>query len=160
MESALNTCHCNRTLTLYHNSHLDTKVFLNQTLCSQSAFRRGPHQKIVAFTYYGSKKSKDKHIRNLYIDTYFQGIDTIAKTMSEFYPGWVMRLYHHIDVNDPLMKILCKIACTNPVIDICDVKNLPRSNLIQATKIHPSMWRFLPVLDPQVRKCFENDIIN
>ena len=74
--------------------------------------------------------------------------------MPKYYPGWTMRLYVDLDTNEPVFQDLCILACNNPILDICDVKNLPGTPYIDAHAVFPMNWRFFPTLDPQV--CREN----
>ena len=54
-----------------------------------------------------------------------------------------MRLYHNIQADDPLMSLFCKYACENNFVDLCYVDN-------EKEKLFPMLWRFYPVIDPQV----------
>jgi len=42
--------------------------------------------------------------------------------------GWVMRLYFDLEKLDPLHDKLCKLACQNPELDLCYIRNLPGLN--------------------------------
>ena len=93
---------------------------LNQTTCSSDAFRRGPNQKIIGFSFYANidtDRTKKKG--------YFDGIVGNLALIPKLYPGWTMRLYYDLDKKDPILKDLCDLACRDDSIDICDTKNLP-----------------------------------
>jgi len=47
------------------------------------------------------------------------------------------------------MKDLCKAACHDPNLDLCHDKKIP--SLGDISKVFPMNWRFMPLLDPQVR---------
>ena len=81
---------------------------------------------------------------------YFKGIIGNLELIPKFYPGWIMRLYHDLDENDPILKDICALACSEENIDICDVKHLPGTPFIDASNVFAMNWRFLPTLDPQV----------
>jgi hypothetical protein len=81
---------------------------------------------------------------------YFEGIIGNLELMPKYYPGWIMRLYYDLDKTDPVLKDLCKLACNDPNIDICDAKHLPGTPFIDASKVFAMDWRFFPTLDPQV----------
>ena len=81
---------------------------------------------------------------------YFQGILNNLEVMPRFYPGYSMRLYYDIDKNGKIFSELCEVACSNPIIDLCDMNNLPGTLFEEPMKIHPPNWRFFPTLDPQV----------
>ena len=142
--SFLSACDCLRTLKIDPDIMKLSAINLHQTYCSESAYIRGSHQKIVAFTFYGNI-SNEKHKKR----QYFEGIEANLKSMKDFYPSWNMRLYINLTEHNLLMEHLCKISCENDIIDICDISDFPKSNF-EVEKVPPSMWRFLPVLDPQV----------
>jgi hypothetical protein len=81
---------------------------------------------------------------------YFEGIKENLKMMPVLYPGWVMRLYFDLDQNDPVLKMVCDLACSDINLDICYVAKLPGTPMIDATKVFAMDWRFFPTLDPQV----------
>ena len=87
---------------------------------------------------------------------YVDGIKSNLQLMSKYYPGWTMRLYVDFDDNDPIFQDLCILACKNPILDICDVKNLPGTPYIDAHAVFPMNWRFFPTMDPQVDRIEKN----
>ena len=88
------------------NNNAIGNITLKNTTCSQSAFERGSHQKIVAFTFYeseselGVKSEKTRH--------YFDGIRDNLALMKEYYPDFVMRLYY--EVPDQTESKLCRLG--------------------------------------------------
>ena len=36
---------------------------------------------------------------------YFEGIAENLRLMPVYYPGWIMRLYHDVENEDPVMKV-------------------------------------------------------
>ena len=42
------------------------------------------------------------------------------------------------------------MACDYPILDLCNVRNLPGTPMKDAAKIFPMNWRFFPTMDPQV----------
>ena len=91
-----------------------------QTTCSYDAFLRGPNQKIVSFSFYANVETERTKNKG-----YFDGIIGNLALMPKLYPGWTMRLYYDLDKQDSILKDLCKLACHDNNIDICDIKNLP-----------------------------------
>ena len=81
---------------------------------------------------------------------FFEGIIGNLKLIPKFYPGWIMRLYTDLDRNDPKLKEICDIACSDNNIDICLVDKLPGTPTTNATNVYARNWRFFPTLDPQV----------
>ena len=120
-----------------------------QTACGWDSFRRGSGQKVVGFSFYGDINS------NLSIEKgYFEGLLENLKLIPLRYPGWIMRLYFDINKNDSIMHALCKLACSDTNLDICDTANLPGIPLKNASKIFPMDWRHFSTLDPQVNMPF------
>ena len=70
--------------------------------------------------------------------------------MPNYYPGWVMRLYFDLARTDPVLKMFCDLACSDNNLDICYIRELPGTPMIDASKVFPMNWRFFPTLDPQV----------
>ena len=62
-----------------------------------------------------------------------------------------MRLYFDLNKKDPVLHDLCKLACNDNNIDICNAANLPGTPMKNATEVFAMNWRFFPTLDPQVR---------
>jgi len=121
-------------------------IKFNKTTCSMDAFRRGGGQKIVGFSFYGDINSNIEKVKG-----YFEGIGENLKLMPMHYPGWIMRLYFDLDRKDPVLHELCKLACNDSNLDICDAENLPGIPVKNATEVFAMNWRFFPTLDPQVR---------
>ena len=56
----LEQCPCSRTLPLPSDSNATlAPVVFNLTTCSRDAWRRGLHQRVAAFSFYGDTRSKD-----------------------------------------------------------------------------------------------------
>ena len=57
------------------------------------------------------------------------------------------------------MSRLCSLACQTDLLDLCDVKAVPRSvGARQTANMFPMFWRFLPTLDPQVSVVMSRDL--
>ena len=118
MNGPLEHCGCLRHLKGVKSNPPD--ITYNQTTCSYDAYRRGPNQKIVGFSFYGSPDSDRTKNKG-----YFKGIVGNLELMPKYYPGWTMRLYYDLEKKDPILKDLCDLACRDTNIDICDTKHLP-----------------------------------
>jgi len=140
----LDHCYCSRTLNVSSDS---VPPLLNSTTCSRDAWNRGSHQKVVAFSFFGSVNSTRNEERQ-----YFQGIEENLALVSELYGrSWSMRVYYSLDGNNPsTMAFLCRLACANPALDLCPASSLPGNPRVNLIKMFPRNWRFLPTLDPQV----------
>jgi hypothetical protein len=117
----------------------------DSTTCGSDAYARGSGQKIVGFSFFG-----DIELEEGIKKRYFAGIADNLRLMSVYYPGWVMRLYFDLDKKDPVMKMICGLACNNNNLDLCDAASLPGTPMKNASKVFARSWRFFPALDPQV----------
>ena len=135
----LEQCPCSRTLPLPSDSNATlAPVVFNLTTCSRDAWRRGPHQRVAAFSFYGDTRSKDhkyKQVAGYYIDMcryikdgilwqYFTGISENLQLLTSLYgEDWVLRLYYDLDPADSQLQAeLCDLACANTNIDLCNIK--------------------------------------
>eukprot|EP00096_Caligus_rogercresseyi_P007457 TRINITY_DN25318_c0_g1_i1.p1 TRINITY_DN25318_c0_g1~~TRINITY_DN25318_c0_g1_i1.p1 ORF type:complete len:364 (-),score=14.41 TRINITY_DN25318_c0_g1_i1:7-1098(-) len=151
--SILSACACSNPAHINVSSEwsLGKEMTYNDTTCSPQAFKRGPGQKVIGFTFYEpDSNNTDKSHRD-----YFEGIAENLRLMKEFYPGFIMRLYFQAHEEDA-MRRLCDLACLNPHLDLCDASQVPK--LGDSTILYPLLWRFLPVLDKQVDIFFSRDL--
>ena len=111
---------------------------------------RGAQQKIIGFSFYAGNPSLHKDRK------YFKGIEDNLKKIPEIYPSWILRLYYDIEPDNPLMEILCKLACNDANIDLCPVRNIPAEGDIR--NVFPMLWRFFPCLDSQVTHFMSRDL--
>ena len=126
-------------------NYTDQMIQFNETTCGRDAFERGSGQKIVGYSFYG-----DIHTEMSKKKGYFEGISGNLRLMPTYYPDWVMRVYYDLDDRDPILQDLCELACENPMLDICNVRHLPGTPMVDAAKVFAMNWRFFPTLDPQV----------
>ena len=147
----LDICNCDRKIVVNIEEEFDFQQKDNFTTCSQHAFLRGPNQKVVSYSYYGDPNSRKSQVKQ-----YFNGIFKNYNAIQEFYPNWIMRLYHDLDPNDEQFTQLCEFACKNPNFDLCHTKNIPGLGNVQ--KLFPMNWRFLPTLDSQVSYFMSRDL--
>ena len=140
-------CNCSRNIPKPKKRTLsEHNILFNQTTCSLESFNRGFGQKIVSFSYY---KYMYIEIDNI---NYIEDIQENLNLMSKYYPGWIMRVYIDIDdISYPFLQDLCKLVCKNPILDICNIKNLPGTPYKNSQLIHSMNWKFFPTLDPQVK---------
>ena len=147
----LSECSCQRSL-MYG---LPSNTTLGFTTCSEDAFRRGSNQQIVSFSFYGDPNTPHHKAKQ-----YFTGIKDNLKSLSIFYPGWSMRLYHDLYKDDPLHDELCNLACSDTQLDLCNVNNLPGVPIKNASLGFPMNWKFFPTLDSQVKNLICDLIFN
>ena len=124
-----------------------------RSTCSRDAWHRGSHQKVLAFSFYSVPSQANKSAR------YFKGVKANLDLMEQLYEkDWNMRLYHDLEVGDPLMVDACNLACNNSRLDLCSVKKLPHPLLANASAMFPMNWRFFPTLDSQVAETASRDL--
>jgi hypothetical protein len=59
---------------------------------------------------------------------YLDQIRIRADEIRTKYPGWLMRIYYHIEGGDKTgQDVLCANWCQNPHLDLCNVEALPGS---------------------------------
>ena len=61
-----------------------------------------------------------------------------------------MRLYFDAYEDQNVLVHICALACHDSNLDLCNVRKLPSTPMLDASKVYPMNWRFFPVLDPQV----------
>lgn len=67
------------------------------------------------------------------------------------FSGWIMRLYFDMYEEDPSMgQQFCDLSCDDFSLDLCDIRSLPGTPMIDAKEVFPRNWRFFAALDPQV----------
>ncbi|CAL4063259.1 unnamed protein product [Meganyctiphanes norvegica] len=110
--------------------------------CGERASAMGTDQKVVSFTLYGDDPQ------------YAQGLEDNIVTIAQLYPGYLVRLYTDPRGNKDL---LCPLLQQYPTLFVCDVTSLPGIH-DQLMNIHPQMWRFAPMGDPQVQILLVRDI--
>lgn len=101
--------------------------------CDAQATARGFNQTVVSYSFYGNISSD-----------YFQGVRHNAVKVARMYPGYVMRVYHNLDVvgDDVTSAALCDLWCGNDHVDLCDVRHLPPA-LCDQHQLFGMLWRFL-----------------
>ncbi|XP_063584645.1 uncharacterized protein LOC134762205 [Penaeus indicus] len=125
LEVDLAPCSCSRTLSLEvpgacpqtsAEALKRIKESVGQSTCSEAATLRGRGQKVASFTVYGQYPTEYHNALRRFL----------VPRVAEVYPGWVMRVYHHLSYSDEQQKEwLCNITCTYPHVDFCDVERLP-----------------------------------
>ena len=137
---SLLNCSCQISDEMNENDNI-----YESNLCSSRAFQRGSSQKIISFCLFGNPKSSQGNHRK-----YFKGILENAQVLNDFYPAWTIRLYHDLEKSDPISCGLCELTKKFKNLDICDVRKISPKFETDIKSIYPMIWRYLPVLDPQV----------
>lgn len=146
----LDICPCKRTIeaplthpcpwnTISRQKALgDLKKIYGKSTCSSWATLRGPNQKVVSYSVYGTFPSD-----------YYSGLEILIPEVTKTYPGWSVRVYHHLNMSDlAFTNWMCKLACKYPHLDLCHTDYLPvLGNISKATG---RAWRFSVMGDPLV----------
>ena len=61
-----------------------------------------------------------------------------------------MRLYLDLHEDPLIFREFCDLSCNDSNLDLCDVRNLAGTPMVDAKEIFPRNWRFFPSLDPMV----------
>ena len=81
--------------TIRHSS--EANISLSNTTCSEDAYYKGSHQKVISFTYFEPSESEEESVpSNKTNRDYFLGIKENLGLVRKFYPGYNMRLYYQV----------------------------------------------------------------
>jgi hypothetical protein len=107
------------------------------------SLRRGPNQKVIAYSLYGNEKH------------FFEKLKQLASKISKEFPGWTMRVYYDDQTVDP--SVICQIECAKREAsdqyldnaDLCNINKIPYDleSTWSAGYMHGMMWRWLPIGD-------------
>ena len=122
----------------FDNSNLTCGIF--------NSLRRGPRQKVIAYSLYGNNQF------------YYNKLFNLTQIIADKYPGWIMRVYYDDKTVDP--RIICKIECAKRQrgerageyldnADFCNINKIPTGlrGSWSASYMHGMMWRWLPIGD-------------
>merc|ERR1712061_364025 len=126
----------------------------NRSFCSKEAEARGWHQHVFSYAYFegvAKRNDYDKNNRD-----FFGGIERNLHRIQTDFPGSLMRLYYQVKNKSNFLKTACKLACTVPIFDLCDVERIP--SMGNVSHIFPLLWRFLPGMDRQVDLLLVRDL--
>jgi hypothetical protein len=85
--------------------------------------------KVISYSLFGSNQ---RYITPLIIN---------ARTIKEYYPNWIIRVYHDDTVNTETLSILISLN-----VDLVDIN---QSN-VKKYNLAPKFWRFLPILENNI----------
>lgn len=148
---SVNDCLCRRDLSYWlknkksqFNEYVSNKLQLTCDL--SNSLRRGKNQKVISYALYGKE------------DRYLRLLPNVSRQIKQYYPGWVMRVYH--DSSIPL-KTKCELECLKDSkgdyidnVDFCNIESIPMKGDVNkfwnGSFIHAMMWRWLPIGDSYV----------
>lgn len=97
------------------------------------ALSRSSTLKIIAYSLYGDNPR------------YLDGALANAKLITDFFPGWTMRVYHDQSVPESMLQYL-----NDHSVELVDMSNDPLKNQM--------VWRFLPAQETTVKRFASRDI--
>ncbi|KAK7067911.1 hypothetical protein SK128_027671 [Halocaridina rubra] len=153
----LGVCSCNRTIkarmwrscpkesSTPQDILEDVTNAFGKSTCGDWATLRGPMQRVVSYTVHGH-----------YPNDYYHGLEELIPRVATAYPGWNMRVYHHLDPkNETIKNWVCSLACNYSHLDFCDTEALPiLGNISYAAG---RVWRFSVMGDPLVTRYIVRD---
>jgi len=119
---------------------------------------RGPGQRVISYTLYGNITDA------VVFKKYFSLLNEIATTAHDLYPGWIIRIYHNLDENQ---KEICDAYCNHDNVELCSVPKIVEglNKTIKSdidpklvSGLNPKMYRYLPMLDPNVDVFISRDV--
>ena len=143
-------CKCEKEILVKNSGSKQKAMPKSRSMCSQESVQRGPNQKVIGYCHYHNPL-EDREGKG-----YFKGIEKNLKEIQKLYPDWTMRLYHEFPQDDPKMDQLCQWSCQYSQLQLCHAHHIPA--LGNVSKIFPMIWRFLPLLDPQVTHFLSRDL--
>ncbi|RNA36727.1 hypothetical protein BpHYR1_050669 [Brachionus plicatilis] len=135
-------CECNDIKSYILNSQPVLTCDLFKSL------KRGPNQKIVAFSLYGT------NVR------YYNLLQDLVLKVQKLYTDHVIRIYHDNSIN---RSMICHYECSYRHVEFCNIHKLPLQltdpkKVLNIDYIHSMMWRFLPIGDTFVDLFMSRDL--
>ncbi|CAF4845203.1 unnamed protein product [Rotaria sp. Silwood1] len=127
----------------------------NRSLCSIQSDHRGPNQKVIGISIYGSSSNYTDNAMFTWETSIFPFLIPLANEVKTLLPSWIIRLY--IDFTGSTKSQQDKLYNFSN-IDICDIHNLPMFGSSLVSYLPGKMWRFLPIFDPYVDFFLSRDL--
>jgi hypothetical protein len=127
----------------------------NRSLCSIKSDLRGPHQKIVALSIYGTASKFSNNAMYSWDTHILQFLEPLANEVKLLLPSWVIRVY--VDFTGTT-KSQRDFLYNFSNVDVCDIINLPLFGSSIFTYLPGRLWRFLPIFDPYVDYVLSRDL--
>jgi len=137
------------------NSTYEKFTQWNRSLCSIKSDLRGPHQKIVALSIYGTTSKFSNNPMYSWDTHILQFLEPLANEVKLLLPSWTIRVYVDFTGTTKSQRdFLYKFSN----VDVCNITNLPLFGSSIFTYLPGKMWRFLPIFDPYVDYLLSRDL--
>lgn len=133
----------------------DDFIQWNRSLCSARSDDRGPHQKVITLSIYGTTSKYTDNPMFTWNQSIIPFLEPLVVEVKELLPTWVIRIYTDFAGSTKAQRDLL-FSFDN--IDVCNVTNLPMFGSTMLTYLPGKMWRFLPVFDPLVDYTLSRDL--
>ncbi|CAF4364229.1 unnamed protein product, partial [Rotaria sordida] len=126
-----------------------------RSLCSIQSDHRGPNQKVISISVYGSSSNYTDNGMFAWETSIFSFLIPLANEVKLLLPSWIIRLYIDFTGSTKSQK---NFLYNFSNIDICDIHNIPMFGSSLVSYLPGKMWRFLPVFDPFVDYFLSRDL--
>ncbi|UJR33562.1 hypothetical protein I4U23_021001 [Adineta vaga] len=127
----------------------------NRSLCSIRSDKRGPHQKVITLSVYGTASKYTDNPMFTWNTSIIPFLEPLVKEVNELLPEWIIRIYTDFTGSTKAQRDYI-LSFDN--VDVCNVTNLPMFGKSILKYLPGKMWRFLPVFDPFVDYCLSRDL--
>ena len=122
-EQGVKACHC-RYDNQRNKGRKELKSppkhrFLEESVCSNDATRRGTGQRVISFSMFGEKQ------KNIY---YMKGLLRNVEAIKKYYPSqYIVRIYFdEQQLSSKCKEWLCNIYCSESNVDLCEVNHISK----------------------------------
>jgi hypothetical protein len=127
----------------------------NRTLCNEVADRRGPHQKVIAISIYGTTSKFSNNPMFSWNTSILPFLEPLSNEVKLLLPSWIIRVYVDFTGSTKSQRDLIYNFSN---IDVCNMSNIPIFGSSLLRYLPGRLWRFLPVFDPYVDYVLSNDL--
>ena len=127
----------------------------NQTLCSIQSQKRGPNQKVISVSVYGTTSKFTNNAMFAWNTTIMPYLAALSQEVNDLLPSWIIRIYTDY-VGSTLEQR--ELINTYANVDICNVNDMPMFGSSLVNYMPGKMWRFLPVFDSYVDYIVSHDL--
>ncbi|CAF0930255.1 unnamed protein product [Adineta steineri] len=144
---------------VFSNRYKRESLYINltqwkQSLCSEKADRRGPHQKVLTYSIFGPESRKFENEKFTW-DKHIELLTPLVLEATQLFPDWIIRLY--VDFRGSSEAHRQNLFQFSNV-DVCDMHHLPVFNSSLLDFLPGRLWRFICIFDPFVDFVLSRDL--